>query len=376
MKEYNRTCAEVDLEAIRHNIREVKGGIKENTKIMAIVKADAYGHGAKQVTQALDSLVDAYGVAIAEEALQLRSYGVDKMILILGYIDPEWFGDLICNDISLTIFDFDTARLLSQVACGIGKNARIHIKVDTGMSRIGFLPEKENVKAVKQIALLPGIEIEGIFTHFARADETSVNPIKEPYQKFIQFVNLIKDEGVQIPICHASNSAAIIRFPEANLDMVRSGITTYGIYPSDEVEREHFHYLPAMQWKTSISYVKEVPPGTEISYGGTYTTTRRTRVATVPIGYADGMKRSASNIGKVLVCGEYAPILGRICMDQFMIDVTEIEEAKRGSKVIIFGKDGDKEITVEEAAAWSESFSYEYLCSITGRVPRKYKGIE
>ena len=371
-KEYYRAYAQVDLEAIRHNIREARKNVKLGTKVMAIIKADAYGHGAIKVAKALRNLVDAYGVAIIEEAIELRQAGLEKMILILGYTGEERYEELVQYNISQTVYEYAMAKKLSDIAMKMGKKARVHIKVDTGMGRIGFAPTQEGAKEVKKISELPGIEIEGCFTHFARADETTIEPAREPFSKYMQFVDMLESKGIQIPIKHVCNSASIIGFSEANLDMVRSGITTYGIYPSHEVSKEKMILKPAMELKCHISYVKEVPENTPISYGGTYVTKRPTRVATVPLGYADGMKRDLSNKFSVLVHGEYAPILGRVCMDQFMIDVTDIKDVNEGDIVTIFGKDGDKVISVDEIAERAHSFSYEFLCSVTSRVPRKY----
>lgn len=373
-KKYYRTYAEVDLQAIRHNIKETRKRINENTKIMAIVKADAYGHGAVEVSHALEDLVEAYGVAMIEEALELRRSGIQKMILILGYTGVEWYPQLVEQKISQTVYTWEMAEQLNEAAGKLGQKAVVHIKLDTGMGRIGFAPSEENVAVVRKISRLPWLEIEGIYTHFARADEKTDLPIREPFRQYMSFVEKLQDAGVKIPIRHVSNSASILHFPEGNLDMVRSGITTYGLYPSDEVPGEGIQLMPAMQWKSVISYIKEVPAGTSISYGGTYLCREPMRVATVPVGYADGMKRDLSNKGRVLVHGTFAKILGRVCMDQFMIDVTSIPQAAIGDEVTIVGRDGEKQIPVEEIAGLSHSFNYEFVCSITGRVPRKYMG--
>lgn len=372
MRQFDRTYAEVNLQAIRHNIEEARRNIKPDTKIMAIVKANAYGHGAVPVAKALVSQVDAYGVAMIEEALELRDAGIDKMILILGYTGEEWFDQLVKQRISQTIYTYDMAEKLSEIAVSFGKQTPIQIKVDTGMGRIGFAPTEESLDLVVKISQLPGVFIEGIFTHFARADEKTIEAAREPFARYMEFVQGLEERGIRIPIRHVSNSASIIGFPEANLDMVRSGITTYGLYPSEEVSKEIMKLQPAMEWKSRISFVKKVEPGTSISYGGTFTAESPMMVATVPVGYADGMKRDLSGKGRVLVHGEYAPILGRVCMDQFMIDVTEIPDVKIGDVVTIFGKDGGECIPVEEIAELSHSFNYEFVCSITDRVPRKY----
>ena len=374
MRQFDRTYAKVDLQAIRHNIEEAKKNIRTDTKIMAIVKANAYGHGAVPVAKALISQVDAYGVAMIEEALELRDAGIDKMILILGYTGEEWYDELVKHCISQTIYTYDMAKKLSDVAVSLGKQTPIHIKIDTGMGRIGFAPTEESMDIVEKIFHLPGVFIEGIFTHFARADEKTIEAAKEPFARYMQFVRGLEKRGIRIPIRHVSNSASIISFPEANLDMVRSGITTYGLYPSEDVPKEILKLQPAMSWKARISFVKKVEPGTSISYGGTFTAEKPMVVATVPVGYADGMKRDLSGKGRVLVHGQYAPILGRVCMDQFMIDVTDIPYVKMGDTVTIFGKDSEKCISVEEIAELSHSFNYEFVCSVADRVPRKYVG--
>lgn len=372
-QKFDRTYVSVDLGAIRHNIMQERKKLDKDTKILAVVKADAYGHGAVPVSKALYDLVDAYGVATIEEGIELREAGIDKMILVLGYTGICHFSDLIGYDISQTVYSYEMAEELNKEALRLGKKARIHIKLDTGMGRIGFSPKKENIMVIKQISQLPGIDMEGIFTHFARADETSLEPVKEPLRQYREFSDALEKKGVKIPIHHAANSASIMRFKESNMDMVRSGITTYGMYPSEEVEKELLDIRPAMEWKACISYIKEVPAGTPIGYGGTYVTEKTATIATVAVGYADGLKRDLSGKGHVLVCGKKAPIRGRICMDQFMIDVSDIPEAKAGDYVTIFGRDGGEFLPVEEVAELSHSFNYEYVCGITGRVPRKYK---
>ncbi len=372
MKEYSRTYVSVDLGAVRHNIEEARKNIREDTKIMAVVKADAYGHGAVEVSHALSDLVDAYGVAMAEEALELRQSGIRKRILILGYTAEDWFPELIGHRIAQTVYTWEMAEKLNRAAEQLGQKAIVHIKLDTGMGRIGFAAADENVRVVKQISALPYLELEGIFTHFARADEAAPDPIREPFHRFQFFVTKLEREGIHIPIRHVSNSAAIINFPEGNLNMVRSGITTYGLYPSEQVSREVMRLTPAMQWKSVVSYVKDIEAGTSISYGGTFVSDRSMKVATIPVGYADGMKSDLSNKGRVLIRGRYANILGRVCMDQFMVDVSDIPYVSAGDEVTIFGRDGGREIPVEEVAGQCHSFNYEFVCGITARVPRKY----
>lgn len=372
MREFDRTYAQIDLQAIRHNIREVKNHIAPGTKVMAVVKANAYGHGAVPVSQTLGDMVDAFGVAMIEEALELREAGIDKCILILGYTAEAWYGKLVDLEISQTVYTYEMAQKLSAVAVKRGKPARIHIKLDTGMGRIGFAPTEEALDLIEQMAALPGIVMEGIFTHFARADERTIDAARMPFSLFMDFVDKLEKRGIEFPLKHVSNSAAIISFPEANLNMVRSGIMTYGLYPSGEVPKDVIKLRPAMEWKAFISYVKRVDAGTSISYGGTFTADHPMLVATIPVGYADGMKRALSGKGRVLVRGEYAPVLGRVCMDQFMIDVTHIQGVKMGDPVTIFGRDGRKSIPVEEVAELAHSFNYEFICSVTERVPRKY----
>ena len=283
MRQFDRTYAEVNLQAVRHNIEEARKNIKSDTKIMAIVKANAYGHGAVPVSKALISQVDAYGVAMIEEALELRDAGIDKMILILGYTGEEWYEELVKHCISQTIYTYDMAKKLSDVAVSFGKQTPIHIKIDTGMGRIGFAPTEESLDIVEKISHLPGVFIEGIFTHFARADEKTIEAAKEPFARYMQFVQELEKKGIRIPIRHVSNSASIISFPEANLDMVRSGITSYGLYPSEDVPKEILKLQPAMSWKSKISFVKPIEPGTSISYGGTFTAEKPMIVATVPV---------------------------------------------------------------------------------------------
>lgn len=372
-KIYDRTCVEIDLNAIRHNISEEKKRVGKDVKIMAVIKADAYGHGDCQVAEVLRDLVDAYGVAIPEEALRLREKEIQKMILILGYTGHDWFEDIVGNDISQTVYNYEMAKKLSEVACRLNKKARIHIKIDTGMSRIGFMPVKDNIEVIRSISELPGIEIEGIFTHFARADEKTPDAAREPFEKYMIFVHELENRGVYIPVKHAANSAAILQFPDSCLDMVRSGISTYGLYPSEDVPKENVHLKPALQWKSVISFVKWIHPGMSVSYGGTFVAERDTKVATIPVGYADGVRRELSGRGRVLIRGQYAPILGRICMDQFMVDVTHIDPVLEGDEVTLIGRDGKNAISVEEVAELSHSFNYEYICGISKRVPRKYK---
>lgn len=372
MKEYYRVQANINLDAIYENVANAKKLLKPETKMMAIIKADAYGHGAVPVAETLDSIVDAYGVAILEEGIELRQAGVTKPVLILGYTPAELYEPMIQYDVATAVFDWNMAEKLSETAQKMAKAAHIHIKLDTGMSRIGFRPDAESLETVKKISKLPGIVIDGCFTHFARMDEKDKTRAKQQFARYCDFVEKLETAGVHIPVKHASNSAGIIEMPEVHMDMVRDGISVYGMYPSEEVRKERLPLTPAMEVKTWVSFVKTLEAGVEIGYGGTYTTERKTKVATIPVGYADGYPRALSNQGRVLIHGQSAPILGRICMDQFMVDVTDVPNVGQGDEVTLVGHDGDGYISIEEVADMSYSFNYEFVCDIGKRVPRVY----
>ena len=372
MKEYYRVYADIDLDAIYENVKNAKALLKKDTKMMAIVKADGYGHGAVEVARQIDELVDAYGVAILEEGIELRKAGFTKPILILGYTPKRLYPAMIRYDIATAVFTMEMAKEISDTAVAMHKNANIHIKLDTGMSRIGFAITKESKEIIEQIAKLPGIEIKGCFSHFARMDEKDKTKANEQFAKFTKMVNVLEKDGVDLGIRHISNSAGIMEAPEVQMDMVRNGICLYGLYPSEEVQKERLPLKPAMELKAYVSYVKTLEPGVEIGYGGTYTTTKKTRVATIPVGYADGYSRCLSGKGSVLIHGKKAPILGRVCMDQFMVDVTDIDNVCVGDRVTLFGKDGDSCITIEEISAMAHSFNYEFVCDIGKRIPRVY----
>ena len=373
MKRFDRLKAVVSLDAIAHNFAEMKKNIAEGTKMIAVIKADGYGHGAEAIARLTDnySYIWGYAVATAEEALQLRNAGVEKPILILGLVFEEYFREMVAGDIRLTVCEYETAKKLSREAVRQDKTVHIHIGLDTGMSRIGFADTPESVEEIKKIAALDHLEIEGMFTHFARADETDKTPADQ-LNRYLAFAELLEKSGVHIPLKHCSNSAGIIRMKEANLDAVRAGITIYGIYPSSEVERDIVKLEPAMELKSHISYVKDLEPGASISYGGTYTADKKIRVATIPAGYADGYPRTLSNKGWVLIHGQKAPILGRVCMDQFMVNVSDIPDVKAGDEVTLIGKDGDEFISIETFGDMSGRFSYEFACDISKRVPRVY----
>lgn len=374
MKIQSRIYAAVNLDAVLYNLENMKKNINENTKIIAVLKADGYGHGAVPIAREIQSLPYIWGIAVAtvEEGMELRNAGIQKPILILGYTYEEDYDTIVREDFRPAVFKKSMAQKLSQAAVKAGKPVNIHIKIDTGMTRIGYRDPQRDVPEILEISRLPGIRIEGLFTHFARADETDPAPAYRQLEKYGEFLKKLEAAGLSIPLKHCSNSAGIIRIPEANLDAVRAGVILYGMYPSDEVEKEPVPLKPAMEIKSHIAYIKTVEPDAQVSYGGTYTTQRPTRIATIPVGYADGYARGLSNRGSVLIHGRRAPILGRVCMDQFMVDVTEIPEAKELDEATLLGMDGEDCITMEELGDLSGRFNYEFACCISKRVPRIY----
>lgn len=375
MKIYSRVYARVDLDAIRHNLEEMKRHLPEKTKIMAVVKTDAYGHGAVAVAKEIEAVDDVAGfaVATAEEALVLRKYGIMKPILILGVVFEEQLESLILHDIRMNIFQLSLAEKIQETAKRLGKTAYLHVKLDTAMSRLGLCPEKEeSIEMVKTMATFPNICLEGVFTHFAKADETDKEPSDRQVSRFEAFVERMKKEQITFPIQHCSNSAGIIDLNQYAMDMVRAGIALYGLYPSDEVCRTEVKLKPAMSLHSRIVYLKEIEAGVAVSYGGTFVSQRKTKVATIPVGYGDGYPRQLSNKGYVLIRGQKAPILGRVCMDQFMVDVTDIEGVLEGDEVVLFGQSQDAFLPIEELGDLSGRFNYEFLCDLGKRIPRVY----
>jgi alanine racemase len=370
MKKYRRIWVEVDLDALHHNLNEAKR-VSKGAKILAVVKADGYGHGAVEIAKELHEEADYFGVALIDEALQLRRNGVTKPILILGYTSPTQYETLIEADITQAIFSREAARQLSDTAVRMGKKAKIHVVVDTGMSRIGFPPTEESVETIKWINTLPGLFVEGIFSHFALADSKDKTVDKMQLKRFGFVLDGLEREGIHIPIKHISNSAAVID-SDYSFNMVRCGIMLYGMYPSDEVDKTKVSLKPVMSLKSSVIQVKTLPPGEGVSYGHTFVTTRETRIATVSAGYGDGYPRALSSKGRVIINGQYAPIIGRVCMDIFMVDISHIDGVKVEDPVILIGRDGDKEITAEEVGALADTFNYEIVCSVSRRVPRIY----
>ena len=369
----NRVYLKIDLDTICDNTRAIQKKVGADTKVMVVVKADAYGHGAIEVAKAL-SEISTYGFAVATvgEALALRRAGITKPILILDFVFPNQFETIIRNNIMLTVFRYSIAKQLSEVAVRMGTTAHIHIKVDTGMGRIGYVPDDESVDEICRIARLPNIEIDGIFTHYACADMKDKTFMDRQTEKFFDFVGRVESCGINIPIKHICNSAAIIDKDDGFLDMVRSGIVTYGLYPSDEVDKNKLKIRPAMELKSIVINVKTIHKGDTVSYGCTYVADGPRVIATIPVGYADGYPRLMSNKGDVLIHGKRAAIVGRVCMDQFMVDVTDIPGVSIGDKVTLIGRDGDECITCEEIGRISGRFNYEFLCCITRRVPRVY----
>ena len=374
MEKCNRVKAVISLDAVEHNFHEMRKNIAQDTKMIAVVKANAYGHGAVQIAHLIQNYdyIWGFATATAEEALALRKAGVMKPILILGIVFDEYYPELVRNHIRPAICEYEEARKLSAEAVSQGETVHIHIALDTGMTRIGFADIPESVEEIRKIAALPNLEIEGMFTHFARADEYDRSPAMMQLERYREFSERVAEAGGEIPLHHCSNSAGIIRVPEANLSIVRAGITIYGIYPSAQVETDIVRLDPVMELKSHVTYVKDVEPGTAISYGGTFAADRKLRVATVPVGYADGYPRQLSNKGWVLIHGQKAPILGRICMDQFMVDVTDIPDVCKGDDVTLIGRDGEEFISMDEMGELSGRFSYEFACDISTRVPRIY----
>ena len=365
--EYYRTFAEISLDAIENNLVELKKKLNPGVLTLAIVKADAYGHGAVGVSRAIQDKVDYFGIAELMEAVELREAGVKKPILVLSYTSPYLYELLIKNELTQTIFNYDDAVELSKAAVRLNKIARVHIAVDTGMSRIGFFCNSESVEIVKKINDLPNIYIEGIFSHYACADCEDKSTTVKQTEIFKAFIKALEGRGMIIPIKHLSNSAGIL-VCEEQFNMVRMGIVLYGLYPDECVNDGSVKLQRAMRVVSHVVHVKEVPAGSGVSYGHTYFTKEKTRIATVCIGYADGYSRSLSNVGRVLINGEYAPVIGRVCMDQLMVDVTGLTNVKVGDEVTVLGKDGENEITAEELAELTNTINYEVVCQFQKRV--------
>lgn len=374
-----RTWAQIDLDAIKHNYLQIRNNISDKSMLLCVIKADAYGHGAVALAKEYERLgADWFAVSNLEEAFQLRNNGIKKPILILGYTPANMAYELSRLNISQAVFSEEYAKDLSNYAAKNNVNVKIHLKIDTGMSRIGFVfkSKEENSDTIEdliRVCKLENLITEGIFTHFAVADEPgkSIETTNSQFSAFTDICEVLKKNSIDIKIRHCSNSGGILNYPQTNLDMVRAGIILYGLFPSDYVQNK-LDLRPAMSLKTVISQVKTVPKGTAVSYGGTFITPRETKIATVPIGYADGYLRALSSKASMLVNGKKAPVIGRICMDQAMLDITDIENVKENTVVTVFGKDSDAEIKVEDIANIANTINYEILCLISKRIPRIY----
>ena len=366
---FDNTRVKIDLDAIGRNFDAVRK--KAGVTVMAVIKADAYGHGAIQVARLLQDKCAFFGVSSMLEAMELRQAGLTTPILVLGHTPVKAFPTAVREGIRPTIFRLEDAKALSESAREAGIEAPFHFAVDTGMSRIGFQADEASADICAEIAALSGLVAEGLFSHFATADCADLSRAKAQAEKFAAFDAMLKARGVNIPIRHLDNSAGLMNF-DCHYEMVRSGIVTYGMYPSGEVSPELLELEPALTWLSRVTHVKTLPAGREISYGGTYVTTKETIVATIPVGYADGYRRNLSGKFYVLIRGRKAPILGRICMDQMMVDVTDIPGAEVNDRVVLVGKYDEEIITMEQIAEAADSFNYEFVCGISRRVPRIY----
>ena len=374
MKTYSRVYAKIDLDAIAYNMEQMKQNIRPETKVMAVIKADGYGHGAVQIAEMMERWNYIWGFAVAtlDEAVVLRTEGIQKPILVLGCVFPDQYMEMLKHEIRMNIYTEEMAESISRMAAREGKTAYMHIKLDTGMSRLGFGINEQSAETIKRISKMPNVNMEGIFTHFTKADEKDKSFTKKQIQEFVWMTERLKEKNVRFTYEHCSNSAGIIDVPEANFDIVRAGVSTYGLYPSEEVDKTNVKLKPALALKSHVAFVKEIESGTPVSYGGTFVAKEKMKIATIPVGYADGYPRSLSNKGYVLIRGKKAPILGRVCMDQFMVDVTQIEGVSFGDKVTMIGKDGNEILPVEVLSELSGRFNYEFVCDLGKRIPRVY----
>jgi alanine racemase len=376
--------AEIDLKAIAHNVAELRRITRPESRLMAVVKANGYGHGAIEVAQcALQNGAVALGVARIEEGIQIREAGIRAPVLIFGYTLPQHAADLLEYDLNPCVYTAASAQKLSGTAASLGKKISAHLKVDTGMGRLGQLPQNFNpdnstvinadaLEETLTIAGLEGLELEGICTHFATADSSDKSYAEKQLHLFENYLKCLRQAGLDPPVRHAANSAALIDMPHSHFDMVRPGIAIYGLYPSDEVQKNRVPLKPAMALKARIIHRKKVSAGFKVSYGSTHETRNPTTIATVAVGYADGLNRLLSSRGQMLVHGKRVPIIGRVCMDLTMLDVGSIENVQIGDEVVIFGRQGDETLTVDEMAASLNTINYEIVTTITARVPRVY----
>ncbi|MFO7952590.1 MAG: alanine racemase [Bacillota bacterium] len=367
------TRAEINLDNLKHNLSSFREQIAAKTKIMAVVKADGYGHGAVEVSKvALEHGATWLGVAFVEEGIKLREHGFEVPLLVLNSPFANQVELFFKHNLIPTVFTKDMARLFSKHAVERKQKKEIHLKVDTGMGRVGVFPYTAAEEYLENVRKLPNLTVGGIYTHFATADEKDKSYAELQLQRFLDLINRLKKKGICPPLVHAANSAAALEIPESWLGMVRLGISMYGHYPSKEVDKKIIALKPLMNLKSSISFLKLVPAGTCISYGCTWVTEKETRVATIPLGYGDGYSRLLSNKAHVLIRGKRHPVIGRVCMDQFMVDVSADPKIKAGDEVILFGEQGNQPISVEEIADLLGTINYEVLCAVGKRVPRVY----
>lgn len=375
---YRPTVAEIDLDALESNFHAFRQELPEGMKILVCVKANAYGHGAVQVAREMQRLeADYVSVAFLDEALELRREGITMPILVLGYTPPEGLQTAREQNITLCLFDeevLEAARKLEPDASG--NKLKVHIKVDTGMGRIGILPD-EAVSFVQQAGTVPVLEVEGLFTHFATADEEDKSYTFEQYKRFQAVTDALKEQRIKIPIIHTGNSAVAIELPEISFDMVRIGVSIYGLYPSGEVDRRRVKLTPVLSLKTKLTYVKQLPPHWGISYGKRYETKEREYIGTLPIGYADGFSRMLGGKAEVLIRGRRVPVVGTICMDQCMVSLQvfgeESGQIQVGEEAVLIGRQQGGEISADELASWLGTIHYEVVCMLAHRVPRLYK---
>lgn len=374
MKQYNRVYASINLDAIAYNMEQMEKRIGGKTQIMVVIKSDGYGHGAVPIAELSEEVDYVWGYATAslDEAKVLREAGIKKPILVLGCVFPDQYEDMINFDIRGAVYTWEMAQGMADAAKNLGKTAVVHIKIDTGMGRIGFKVDEESADIIRDIWQMNHISVEGLFTHFSKADETDKSYTKMQHDKFVWMKQALQERRVEIPYLNCDNSAGIIDFPDLKHDLVRAGISLYGMYPSDEVEQEVIDLHPALELISHVTFVKDIEAGTAISYGGTFVSEKPMRVATIPVGYGDGYPRSLSNKGEVLIRGRRARILGRVCMDQFIVDVTDIPGVQFMDRVTLVGRDGEEHICVEELSGLSGRFNYEFVCCLSKRIPRVY----
>ena len=372
MYAYDRVEAVVDLDQIRRNVEEIRKLLEPGTLLCPVIKTDAYGHGMLPVAHEIEDISDYFAVATIDEAVRLRKDGIQLPVFLLGFVPENRFEDLFAYRIYPNVFRLATAEKLSEMAASRGETLPVHLSVDTGMSRLGFMRTEESLKEIEKIASLPGLSLEGLFTHFAAADTKDKTMANEQIRRYEAFRGELEKRGVTFRIYHMAASAGAMECPEAHFDMIRSGIINYGLYPSDEVDQKKLPIAPALSLHSTVIYVKDIEAGDTVSYGATFTAPCQMRIATVPVGYGDGYFRAFSGKGSVLIGGKRAPILGRICMDQFMVDVSHIPGVSEGDEVVLIGRQGEEKITADELAALAGTISYEILCDLGKRIPRTY----